>query len=435
MSLRSRLSLASATLALLVVVGFGALAYMLYVGQQEGQLRAMLEQDLQRIAALMDRPALGASFTDSSATGFVLQFVAPDDRVVIAWGDDAPLPLAAQPRTLQRGERTYLVAHVPWRATGGTIRLAHDVSEAIRSRHELIRSLLVSGLSIALVASLGGLVSTRRALEPLERVSQQARSLDPAAPGTIDYRGPKDEICALADALNAALAAIRTRQHEERAFLLEVAHELASPLTLVNYHLATVRSEHPGDARLRAAAEAARELLQTSQDLLLLARGELERPLELEVFALRELLMRVANEYPGLRVEVETPGEVVGDPERLMQVIRNLVRNGIQATGVAEKVRVGLRPEGGEQVVEVVDEGPGMSEATLERIFERGYSRQRGAGVGLTISKALVERHGGSIRVFSAPGKGSRFEVRLPSLSSQLDVSPPPLPAPSKTAA
>jgi two-component system OmpR family sensor kinase len=251
MSLRTRLSLASAALALLVVGGFGSLAYLLYVRQQESQLHAMLEQDLGRVAALMDRPTLGASLTDTGATGFVLQFVAPDDRVILSWGDAALLPLAAQPRTWQRGERTYLVAHTPWRSTGGTIRLAHDISEAIRSRQELARSLLVSGLLIALVASLGGLVGTRRALEPLERVSRQARGLDPAAPETIAYEGPKDEIHALTDALNTALAAIRARQHEERAFLLEVAHELASPLTLINYHLAAVRNEYPSDSRLR----------------------------------------------------------------------------------------------------------------------------------------------------------------------------------------
>ena len=315
MSLRARLSLTITILTLLVVTGFSGLAYLLFVRQQDAQLRGLLEEDLARIAALLDRPTLGASFAGATSTSFVLQFVTPDNHIVLSWGSDEPLPFTVEPKSLQIGERTYLVGQAPWVATDGTIRLAHDVSSAFRSRVELARSLLLTSLLIALLASLGGLISTRRALKPLERVTQQTRQLEPTSPKTIDYRGPKDEIHALTDALNNAINTIRNRQFEERAFLLEVAHELAAPLTLVNYHLATVRSEHPTDSRLFAAAEAAQELLRTSQDLLVLARGELERPLEFEILNLRDLLERLTNEYPGLRIEVGAgDSEVVGDP-------------------------------------------------------------------------------------------------------------------------
>lgn len=428
MTLYTRLSLASTLLALLVVTGFGILAYFLFVRQQEIQLHALLEQDLKRIAVLLDRPTLGASFTDSASTGFILQFVAPDGQVIMSWGGEALLPLAERPQILQLGEHSYLSSHAPWGATNGTIRLAHNISSAIRSRENLARSLFLSGLLVALAATLIAAVSTRRALQPLERVSSEARAIDPTAPGAIHYHGPKDEIHALAQALNTAMAAIRTRQDDERAFLLEVAHELASPLTLVNYHLVTVRSEHPQDSRLRAAAEAAQELLRTSQDLLVLARGELERPLELQAFALRDLLTRVADEYPDIRIHAATSGEVVGDPERLMQVIRNLVRNGVQAAGTATKVHVLLRSEGDQQVLEVLDEGPGMSEEILGRVFERHYSQGGGIGVGLTISKSLVEQHGGSIHASSKLGQGSCFEIRLASLASRLEPTSSPIP-------
>lgn len=421
MTLRTRLSLATTALTLLAALGFGFLTYATFVRQQDAQLQALLEQDLERVAALLARPILGASFVESDADAFILQFVAADDRVVMSWGDSSPLPLAPEAHVVQIEDRPYLVGRSIWEATGGTIRLAHDIGSALAARAELARSLLVSGTLITLIAGLIGLVTTRQLLRPLGLVSSQARALDASAPGAIQHAGPRDEIHDLAAALNHALAAIRERQHEEKAFLLEIAHELAAPLTLVKYHLTDVRADHPDDPRIRAAEDAARELLRTSQDLLVLARGELERPLQPQVFPLQDLLRRVAAEYPGVQIHADTPGEVVGDPERLMQVVRNLVRNGVQAAGSPDQVRVLLRQEGEQQVMEVSDDGPGMREEVLQRIFERRFSERRGIGVGLSVARSLVEQHGGTIRASSRLGRGSCFEVRLPSLDSRLE--------------
>ncbi|MEX2534186.1 MAG: HAMP domain-containing sensor histidine kinase [Trueperaceae bacterium] len=424
MSLRNRLSLTIVALTLLAAVGFGVLTYETFSRQQDAQLRALLEQDLDRVAAILVRPTLGASFGDTEASAFVLQFVTPDGQVVMSWGDSAPLPPASSPQVVRLDDRPYLVSQTTWGATGGTIRLAHDIEAPFRARRQLARNLLLNGTLIVLIAAFVGLVTTRRHLRPLGRVSEQARAIDPGAPNEISYKGPNDEIHDLAQALNIALAAIRSRQEEERAFLLEVSHELAAPLTLVRYHLANVQGEQPGDSRLVAAADAARELLRTSQDLLVLARGELERPLEPRVFFLEDLLKRVQAEYPGVLVYANTSCDVVGDPERLMQVVRNLVRNGLQAAGSPEKVRVTLSSEGAEQVLEVVDEGPGIRREALERVFEHRFSENRGVGVGLSVARSIVEQHGGVIAAFSEPGAGSRFEVRLPSLESRLEPSP-----------
>lgn len=421
MTLRNRLSLSTTLLTLFAVVGFGLLTHLSFTRQQDAQLRALLEQDLERVSALLARPTLGASFIDSDATGFLLQFVAPDGRVVMSWGRAEPLPLATRIRLERLGDRHYLLGSSPWEATGGSIRLAHDVEAALRARGELARTLILSGILVTLVAALVGLVTTRRLLLSLKRVSVQARTIDPDAPEAIDYRGPRDEVHDLTGALNDALAAIRSRQDEERAFLLEIAHELAAPLTLVRYHLTSVRTEHPTDSRLGAAADAAQELLRTSQDLLVLARGELERPLEPQVFALADLLHRVAAEYPGVQTRATTAGEVVGDPERLMQVVRNLVRNGVQAAGSTGKVRVLLRTEGDRYVLEVNDEGPGIRAELLEHVFDRHFSEHRGIGVGLSVARSIVEQHGGTIEADAHVHAGARFEVRLPTVASRID--------------
>lgn len=425
MSLKSRLSLGVALLAAAVVVGFGGAAYGLFVRQQHVELRRLLNEDLTRVASLLDRPVLGASFVDASAPGVIVQIVSEEGRVVLSWGDDGRLPPVSEPAIREIDGRRFLVTSAPWRGGGGTVRLAHDAEGAFAARRRLLRTLSTGGSLTFLVASLLAIVVARRAVGPLERLAARARAVDPSAPQAIDYVGRSEEIHSVVTALNDTLAAIRERKRDEQAFLLEIAHELASPLTLVNYHLAELRAERPDEGRVRAAADASKELLRTSQDLLVLARGELERPLTYSVLSLGALAEQVAREYPGIRLVTEDAGEIVADADRLMQVLRNLVRNAVQATGRAEDVVVEVRSHGDEHVACVRDRGPGLDDEAVRRIFERGYRSGGGIGVGLTVCKALVEQHGGSIAVSSEPGHGTRFEVRLPSLASRLVTDDP----------
>lgn len=425
MSLRTRISLLVTVLTLLVAAGFGVLTYRNYLGQQDAQLRSLLQSDLERTAAVISQPALGDSLAGSEADSYVLQFLDPAGRVVIAWGDRDPLPAAPQPRVVSLGGRRHLLGETEWQSTGGSIRLAHDVEAQYQARAGLARNLFMSGLLVTLLAGLAGLVATRRMLRPLQLASAQVRTMDAEASDEIRYQGPPDEISNLTDALNSALATIRSRRDDERAFLLEIAHELAAPLTLVRYHLSESWRSHPEDRRLAAAASAAGELLHTSQDLLALARGELDRPLDQRVFSLRELLDKLEAEYPGLHVDATEAGEIVGDRQRLMQVARNLVRNGIQAAGSVEKVWVSVALDDEHYCLEVRDEGPGIGEEELPRLFERGFSGHRGLGVGLNVANTLVEKHGGALEVHSAPGEGSRFVVRLPSFESRLAPEAP----------
>ncbi|MFO8150689.1 MAG: HAMP domain-containing sensor histidine kinase [Trueperaceae bacterium] len=422
MSLRSQVGLGVALLALLVVASSTGLAYGWFVRQQSVELRRLLTEDVARVAALLDAPVLGAAFVDPATPGFAVQVVGSDGRVVLAWGRDEPLPLAPEPTLVGLDGRRHLVASAQWRDAGGTIRVAHDIEAAMRTRADLARSLGWGGALAFLSSTLVALVVARRSLRPLELVAERARAVDPEAPETIAYPGRSHEVRALTDALNATLTAIRERSRRERAFLLEIAHELAAPLTLVNYHLAALRRERPADAELVSAADAAQELLHTSQDLLVLARGELDRPLDLALVDLRDLLERVAGEFPGVRCDAAEPAQVIGDGDRLMQVARNLVRNGVQAAGGPRGVRVTLAAGTDEHLLRVEDDGPGLDDEALARVFERGFRRGRGSGVGLTISKDLVEQHGGRITAASGADGGARFEVWLPSLASRVDA-------------
>jgi len=419
-SLRALVGLGVALLALLVVASSSGLAYGWFVREQSAELRRLLLEDVARVSALLDAPVLGAAFVDPATPGFAVQIVGADGGIVLAWGRDELLPLVTQATQVHLSGRRHLIASAPWRGAGGTIRVAHDIEAAMRTRADLARSLGWGGALAFLASTLVALVVARWSLRPLELVAERARAVDPEAPQTIPYAGRSHEVRALTDALNATLTAIRERSRRERTFLLEIAHELAAPLTLVHYHLTALRRERPADAELRSAADAAQELLHTSQDLLVLARGELERPLDLALVDLRDLLERVVGEYPGVRCDAAGPAPVIGDADRLMQVVRNLVRNGVQAAGRPEGVQVTLVAGADEQLLRVEDDGPGLDAEALVRVFERGFRRGRGSGVGLTISKDLVEQHGGRIAAASGAGGGARFEVRLPSLASRV---------------
>lgn len=414
----------AATLVIGIML-FGAAAYLLFTQQQERQLSSLVERDLERISALVRDPVVGAPLFRGGGADFVEQFVARNGAVVLPMGSEEPIPLYTSPTLEVEGGRARMISSVPWQTSSGsvlgTIRLALDVSDAMSARRTLSGILLASGAAIAVIVAIGSFVVLRRALRPLRHLAAQARSIDPARPEMARYRGPQDEVADVAVALNSALDKIRERRDAERASLAEVAHELAAPLSVVAGQFASLTRRYPEDSRLLAAHDAARELLYTSQDLLTLARGELERPLDLEIVDLSKVLEQIEREYPGIEVVVSGQAEVAGNVARLRQLMRNLVRNAVQATGGTQGITVRLDRVQDSVVVDVRDDGPGISQEDMPHLFERFYSRRGGTGVGLSVVKGIVEQHEGTIAVHSVDGEGTRFTVELPSLDARLE--------------
>ena len=423
MTLRTRLGLLILLTLLFGFVLFGVLAYTLFISGQREQLvrlEALLLRDLERAQALVQQPTVGERLSESDDT-LVQQFVLTSGRVLIPPGADA-LPLRETPMTLETAQGYSLVASTPWLspsgATLGTIRSSLDVSDLFRDRRNLLRSLLLSGVLMVLTTAVVGLLLLRRSLQPLTYLARNASRIDPAQPSSLPYQGPDDEVAAVAQALNSSLANIRERQASERAALAEVAHELAAPLSLVAGHLDSL-GQSSEDARLRSAKEAADELLYISQDLLTLSRGELESRLELSVVDFSEVVRQVARAYPGVTTDLLPEAKLAGSAQRLTQLVRNLVRNAVQASEPSV-VRVVLREEKPNFVLQVSDEGAGIAVEDLPRIFERFYTKRGGVGVGLSVAKRIAEAHEGTISAASQPGQGSIFTVTLPSLDSQL---------------
>jgi two-component system OmpR family sensor kinase len=300
---------------------------------------------------------------------------------------------------------------------------------------------------LALVVS--GRAVLRRGLKPLSDMAHTARGIaahdltDSARPPVRDDgRGGGPEVAELRTAFNTMLAhiddclGVRTEAEQRlRRFVADASHELRTPLMSVRGYADLFQyaaANEPGErerhlARLRAEAARMGVLLD---DLLLLARldaAEAERPLRPEETDLVELVRQAADAFraghPGHPLTVSAgPGALPlhVDPQRIRQVLDNLLTNAAVHTPAGTPVSVSVSATAGAGVVEVRDAGPGIPPADRDRVFDRFYrvdkarSRDRGgSGLGLSVAVSLVRAHGGEITVRSEPGE-TVFALRLP---------------------
>jgi signal transduction histidine kinase len=227
---------------------------------------------------------------------------------------------------------------------------------------------------------------------------------------------------------------------------------LGTPLTVLTAQLERLAEEtrepHLVTARdvtrdLVTARDAAWDIARTAEDLLLLARndptqGNLGPSIEPHLIDLREVIQNVLLEHRDAPIQYTAPIkplEIIGDPLRLRQIVRNLVRNALRAVAAVTRpghestpggmVRVSLRAEGNQAVLEVLDNGAGIPPADLLFIFDRFYSRSGGSGVGLAVVRGLAQAHGGSADAINNPDGGACFTVRLPLADMDEHLEPP----------
>lgn len=352
---------------------------------------------------------------------------------------------------MRRTLRSTMVRAVVFAAAGGALAGGGAVVAVGALAPEAAGSELTTGLAAAVGAALAcaavawgvGGAAARRVTRPLERLAGTASSL---AAGNLDVRaagadGPR-EVRIVADAFNRladeATGAIEQLTSEERRksqFVSDVSHELRTPLTAIRGAAETLLDGDvdPEDQErfLSTIATEAERLTRLANDLLTLQRiegatGELPlRRVDLRVAADRAAAMlEPLVEHRGATLEVHgSAPQVLGDVDRLQQVVANLVDNATRIAGDGGHVRVTLAAEGGMSVFSVEDNGPGIPEEDLPNLFDRFYrsdwSRARskgGAGLGLSIVRAIVSAHAGTIEAENLPQGGSRFTVRLPSL-------------------
>ena len=352
-----------------------------------------------------------------------------------------------------------------WRAVsvrggrGELTTVAIDLSDVKSTVRALVWSQVGIGLAVLLVLGIAGYLVVHRSLRPLAEVEETAAAI---AAGQLDrrvpQRDPRTEVGRLSLALNGMLTQIqqavasseqsaaqaRTSEDRMRRFITDASHELRTPLTTIRGFAELYRQGAARDIEMlmsRIESESRRMGLLV-EDLLLLARLDAQRPLEqhrVDLLALATDAVHDAQSIaPNRRIAMEVfdgPGtpEVLGDEARLRQVLSNLVSNALQHTPESAGITVRVGTEGDNAVLEVLDEGPGMTREDAHRVFERFYradsSRARssgGTGLGLSIVDSLVYAHGGTVTVATAPGRGCRFQVRLPRIA---EVAAPEVPA------
>ena len=415
LSFRARLFLAFALLWLLFLGGAWYLAGRSVDQALKRRLEATLAQDALRAAEAYRKGQAGALLTTG---GVYLHLYAQDGTPLALTRPDHRLP----PERLRRAGPTPEVLWEEGFAAAlvatplGLLVLTAETSpieaalEALREA--LLRAvLLLFPLGLALVY-----LTARLAARPLEAVALEITRRSPDRLDPVPHRLPKDEFGRMVEAVNALLQALKEAKERERAFLAEASHELRTPLTVLLGHLDRL-GRNPKDLEaLRTARATAERMRRLVEDLLALARGEVERNLNLHIVDLGEVAREAALEY-GVAAEAES-AEVLGDPDRLLQLLRNLVANAVRAAG-KEGVRVRVRREADHALLEVEDSGPGIPEDLLPRLFQR-FARGPGGGtgLGLAIAHAIAKAHGGEIAVESRPGR-TVFRVRLPLLEEE----------------
>ncbi|KUH38790.1 MULTISPECIES: sensor histidine kinase [Streptomyces] len=289
-----------------------------------------------------------------------------------------------------------------------------------------VRTAMLIGLPVllAVVGSVTWLV-TRRALRPVEAIRSQMAAI--TASEDLSHRVPepasRDEVARLARTTNETLAALEASVERQRRFVADASHELRSPIASLRTQL-EVGAAHPELLDLDGAVQDTQRLQHLAADLLLLARLDAgERPaarrVDMAELVREEVARRHGDRLP-VTVAVDGEGcEVTGSAGQLRRVVANLLDNA-QRHATAS-VSVSVRAAAGRVEVAVCDDGAGVPEADIERIFERFVrlddARTRdegGAGLGLAIARDVAGRHGGTLTVGAAEGGGARFLLSLP---------------------
>jgi signal transduction histidine kinase len=450
MSLRLRLSLLYTLVLGGVLLLFGSLVYSLVSVTLLDQMDTLLAKNAND---LIQQLRIGSSghFDARSISAFK-----PDENIVFqVWGNNRELQLAQPIGNLEPLDRTGLRASVPVFDTAGgegthirvlTVPLINargpagllQVGRNLNLFDATLQTLavvlvLLTILSMFLTGGMTWFVNGQ-ALAPLATVTKVATQITKAddLSRRIQISGVRDdEVGELIDAFNQTLSRLEKLFTSQRRFLADVSHELRTPLTVIKGNVGLMRKMKTLDEESLSGIEAEVDrLTRLVGDLLFLAQAESGRiPMDQSPVELDTILLEVfqqARTLAGERLTVTISEidqvQVIGDRDRLKQVLLNIAGNAVQYTPHGGWVILSMRKVNERVQIVISDNGPGIPAVDLPHIFERFYrsekSRKRSAmggfGLGLSIAFWIVRNHGGMIDVISIEGKGTTFTIWLP---------------------
>lgn len=332
--------------------------------------------------------------------------------------------------------------------TYGQLYVVQDITADQEKFEESVQSLTwASGVAIILT-TLALTLYVRRSLVPLRQMGLVTRAIsaDDLGEKRVIIDQAPSEIQELAETFNRMLTRIsaawtqqKQSSEQQRQFVSNVSHELRTPLTIVQGYLQSIqrRSDNLTEIQREAldiSISEARLTIRLLQDLLCLARADDGYlPYHLENLILNDVaaeVVKMADRFNDREIRLEAEAEIISvyaDPDRLQQVLVNLVENAVKYSHPSTPVVVKLEQTETEAIAHVCDRGPGIPLQQQARIFERFYrldeSRNRaigGSGLGLSLVKTFTEGMGGTVAVISCAGEGSTFTIRLPATTQSL---------------
>jgi heavy metal sensor kinase len=352
----------------------------------------------------------------------------PEDSLVAVDAPDAPV------RVLTRRGRVGDQAVV--------IQVARSEA-AMRAELRQLVLIFVLGLPVAVaVAGLGGYTLARRALRPVEDMSERARSITAERlSDRLPVDNPDDEMGRLATVFNETLGRLERSFEQMRQFTADVSHELRTPLTSIRSVGEVGLREHRNESAYRgiigSMLEEADRLASLVDRLLTLSRAETgQARLSSAPFDLRGLADEVAGhlgvlaEEKGQAIRVDgSAADAYADRFVVRQAVINLVDNAIKFSPEGGRITITVAESPGTVTLDVIDSGKGISPAARDRIFDRFFrathdGSETGAGLGLSIARGAVEANGGRLTLVSSGDQGSVFRVTLPRASPAARPSP-----------
>ena len=358
-----------------------------------------------------------------------------------AFDNAAAVETEGEPFTIKAKGPDFRAIAVVLPTTGDTVVVAQSLQAVERTKHQLLVLFLFVGLIALLMIAIAARYVIQIGMRPLENVEKTAEQI---ASGDLSARlpdaKPNTEVGRLVSSLNTMLARIEesfaARTESEgrlRRFVADASHELRTPLTAIRgfaeLHRQGAVTGESDTKELVARIE--RESVRMSslvEDLLVLARMDQGPKMEIKPVNLSEVVTDAVESAraagPGHPIKLTAGNEIyaLGDANRIHQVVANLLANARVHTPVGTQINVEVIHLDKEVQVVVADNGPGLSEANREKIFERFYrvdpSRQRtgteGSGLGLSIVDAVMRSHSGHVSVDSKLGEGSTFTLHFP---------------------
>lgn len=345
-----------------------------------------------------------------------------NDFLILPIGGAFTLPLSGE---FTLGDRPFRAVSRPLEGffSGQTLWVAlpsWDVNNASRLALQIWLASLVFTLLIALLLARW---LTGRLVGGLGQAADETKflflSAEKSSAQHLSVRGQYEEVAQLTEAINEMLQRLQQQKEDEERFLGQITHEFGAPLTVIMDALDKYArdGQTPATERLLHRAErVAKDLRFASQDLINFTRGNMEIEVMRFLLTAADLRARLEHLVPGCTYEGDWNVQLLGDPDRLVQALRNLAANARRAAGGAGMVTVAVAEEGEEICFTVRDNGPGLPSELGQRIFEPHVSGSNSTGLGLSVARQVAEKHGGSLRGENHPEGGAIFRLVLPAL-------------------